>query len=138
MSDIVHRLRLWHADATCKGLFVGGDAAALRLAYDRIALIKKAADEIERLKQMTISESLLDEVLLPANSPILFRVKATWAHRGMDGEIDSIVSAGTATEALQLAWATEDDRQLRDVKIRWLGPEECIVRETDGIEESSE
>lgn len=68
------------------------------------------------------------EFLLPADAPILFRVRATWASSGRDGEIDSIVIATDAIEALQLAWVTEDAGQLRDVEIEWLGPEECVVR----------
>ena len=52
MSDLVERLRVWHLDATARGLFVGQNAAALCRAYDRIVLIKDAADEIERLNDL--------------------------------------------------------------------------------------
>lgn len=73
-------------------------------------------------------EKVAGEVLLPADAPILFHVRAAWASSGRVGAIDSIVSARDSIEALQVAWQTEDARQLRDVEIEWLGPEECVIR----------
>ncbi len=77
------------------------------------------------------AEELLRQVLLPKGTMVQFRVKATWANEGREGEIDSIVRAPDAIEALRQAWITEDPDQLRNVTIEWLTPEECVVNRED-------
>lgn len=62
---------------------------------------------------------------------ILWRVKATWANKGREGSIDSIVQAPDAVQALQRAWRVEDDADLRDVSIEWLTPVSCVVGRDD-------
>ena len=59
---------------------------------------------------------------------ILWHVSATWVNIGRKGEMDSVVSAPDAVTALQQFWKVEDNRDLRDVTIRWLTPEDCVVR----------
>jgi len=44
-----------------------------------------------------------------------------------------VVEAPTATDALRIAWGLEDDRDLRDVKIEWLTPVDCIQRDGDKV-----
>jgi hypothetical protein len=59
--------------------------------------------------------------------PILWHVTATWANKGNEGEIDKLVLAENAIEALQLAWESEDPMELREVSIKWMSPLECIT-----------
>ena len=60
---------------------------------------------------------------------ILWRVKATWANLGTLGEIDMVVKADDAMKALSIAWAPGDARDLRNVSIEWLTPDDCILEE---------
>ena len=63
--------------------------------------------------------------------PILWRVRATWASKGREGETDNVVEAPDAITALKRFWVTEDAEQLRDVTIEWLTPSDCILKEGD-------
>ena len=59
---------------------------------------------------------------------ILWLVKCKWARGGQLGRTKDIVVAQDSIEALRIAWECEDLKDLRDVSIKWLGPEECIFR----------
>ena len=60
-------------------------------------------------------------------SDILWEITATWANKGRQGDTQTIVVARDAIAALQLFWEPEDPLDLRDVKIKWLGPVECVT-----------
>ena len=59
----------------------------------------------------------------------LWLIHATWAIEGRVGETESVVAAPNAIEALRLFWGCEQDEQLRNVTIKWLTSEDCIIRE---------
>lgn len=59
---------------------------------------------------------------------VLWRVKATWANKGRTGEIDCVVEASEAIEAVRLAWRCEDVEDLRNVSVEWLCPIESVTR----------
>ena len=61
---------------------------------------------------------------------ILWRVKGTWANKGRTGEIDSVVEAVNAIEAIEIAWRVEDPNDLRTVSVEWLCPVNCVSRMT--------
>jgi hypothetical protein len=60
---------------------------------------------------------------------VFWRVTGTWASNGRTGKIDDIVEAKTATEAIAIAWACEDDRDLRTIHAEWLCPIESVKRD---------
>ena len=60
-------------------------------------------------------------------SDILWLITATWANHGRVGETESVVKAEDAIEALRLFWGPEQNLDLRNVTITWLGPSDCVV-----------
>lgn len=60
---------------------------------------------------------------------VLWRVTGTWANRGRTGEIDAVVEARNAIEAVRIAWGPEDPNDLRTVSVEWLCPIESVKRE---------
>lgn len=58
---------------------------------------------------------------------ILFEIQATWANKGREGKTSSVVLAPDAITALQKFWEVEDAVDLRDITIRWLTPEDCVM-----------
>jgi hypothetical protein len=65
---------------------------------------------------------------------ILWRVNVTWANRGKVGETETIVAATDAITALQIAWNSEDDGDLRTVEVEWLSPVECVFGDCEESE----
>lgn len=80
---------------------------------------------------MNIPDGVANEILeemAAMSGLILWHVTGTWANNGRTGEIDEIVEAETATEAIVCAWEPEDDRDLRTINAKWLCPIESVRR----------
>ena len=82
-------------------------------------------------KQFESVAAIIRDDMKKMSGLILWRVTGEWAHCGRKGELDVIVEATTATEAIATAWAGEDDRDLRTVHAEWLCPIESVVRAAD-------
>jgi hypothetical protein len=76
-----------------------------------------------------VAKEILEE-MEKMSGVMLWHVKMTWAHRGRTGKQSSIVAAETAIQAVQVAWESEDDRDLRAVSVEWLAPVECVLYQT--------
>ena len=80
---------------------------------------------------MDIPDGFINEILddlTELSGLVLFRVTGTWASMGRTGSIDDIVIARDAIEAIERAWETEDNRQLRTVSVEWLCVVECVKK----------
>ena len=80
---------------------------------------------------MDLPDGFINEVLddlTELSGLILFRVTGTWANRGREGDIDEVVIARDAIEAMQRAWTVEDNRDLRTIESEWICPVESVKR----------
>ncbi|MFZ2253530.1 MAG: hypothetical protein WAW13_05205 [Minisyncoccia bacterium] len=80
---------------------------------------------------MDIPDGFINEILddlTEMSGLVLFRVTGTWASQGRTGSIDEMVIARDAIEAIERAWKTEDNRQLRTLSAEWLCPVECVKK----------
>ena len=75
--------------------------------------------------------NLAKDLMTETSGYSLWRVTGTWAYEGRTGEIDHIVKAITATEAIARAWEAEDDGELRTISAAWLCPVECVLQQTE-------
>ena len=62
---------------------------------------------------------------------VLFRVTGTWAHKGRTGDIDYVVLANNAIEAIRRAWDLEDNSDLRTIHAEWMCPVESVLKWSD-------
>ena len=80
---------------------------------------------------MDIPDDVVREILddlVGLSGLVLFRVAGTWANNGRTGEIDEIVIACDAIDAIRQAWEPEDKRDLRTIHAEWLCPVECVKK----------